>query len=354
MTTTSPAEITIVDHETDPLSGNASKRDALWAEVDPPPPTHKGATKMLHALPFIIGLGLIFGLPFIEDQIRAASTWGYTASPYGFVNLYGLVIIFNLVLPFLVVQLYVAFGVVSAGRKKHGYKLPLMYASVDIHVEDVLAGGSVLSGGNAVLAKQKLDAAVSYSCHQRAHGNTMETFPMFLVLSAFGGVRYPIATAIHGFCWMVSRIIWTRRAATRHRTGACRPSRALALRPHLLCSRPDCRVQGLRDRHSDFEVWQPLRGVPLADSLWPRRQLPRLLLWPARRTLGSLKVGLAAHTPERCRARRCARPRRPGGVQTRRRAGSARACRGSEKCEEHPARGEERDMCVAGRSHHFE
>jgi len=288
MTTTSPAEITIVDHETDPLSGNASKRDALWAEVDPPPPTHKGATKMLHALPFIIGLGLIFGLPFIEDQIRAASTWGYTASPYGFVNLYGLVIIFNLVLPFLVVQLYVAFGVVSAGRKKHGYKLPLMYASVDIHVEDVLAGGSVLSGGNAVLAKQKLDAAVSYSCHQRAHGNTMETFPMFLVLSAFGGVRYPIATAIHGFCWMVSRIIWTRRAATRHRTGACRPSRALALRPHLLCSRPDCRVlvQGLRDRHSDFEVWQPLRGVPLADSLWPRRQLPRLLLWPAGRTLG--------------------------------------------------------------------
>ena len=103
-----------------------------------------------------------------------------------------------------------AFTVVGMGRKRHGYKLPVMYAAVDMHIEDVVQGGAVLSGGDASLAQRKLEKAVAYSCHQRAHQNALETFPMFLTLSAAGGARYPIATAVHGACWLLGRIVWTR------------------------------------------------------------------------------------------------------------------------------------------------
>ena len=190
------------------------KREAVYATVDPP----KERTPLsifLSVCVFVFGLFLIFALPFVEDQIR--HEWGYPFWGYapvedlwGLPRLYGLVIIFNLILPSLFTQLYLAFTVVTIGRKRHGYKLPVMYAAVDMHIEDVVQGGAVLSGGDASLAQRSLEKAVAYSCYQRAHQNALETFPMFLSLSAAGGARYPIATAIHGACWLLGRIVWTR------------------------------------------------------------------------------------------------------------------------------------------------
>ena len=58
----------------------------------------------------------------------AAAPWGYTSS--GFASLprfYGLVLLFNAVLPTLLVQFYLAFAVVGGARKQYGYSLPVMY-----------------------------------------------------------------------------------------------------------------------------------------------------------------------------------------------------------------------------------
>ena len=99
---------------------------------------------------------------------------------------------------------------VGGGRREHGYKLPVMYAAVDIHIEDVVQHGRILSQGDAKLARAKLDKAVAYSCQQRTHGNALETLPMFFALSLLGGLRYPLASALHGLAWCAGRFFWTR------------------------------------------------------------------------------------------------------------------------------------------------
>ena len=184
----------------------------VYATVDPPAPDKSTCAKLVGGLNMLFGLTLIFALPFVEGLIRKAWAWGYVASPstFGVVRAYGLVLIFNAIVPVLFVQFFLAFFMVGKGRKAHGYKLPVIYSAVDIHVEDVAAEGALLSGGDAELAQAKLTNAVRYNNHQRVHQNAMESFPFFLALSLLGGLRYPVAVSIHGLCWTVGRFIWTR------------------------------------------------------------------------------------------------------------------------------------------------
>lgn len=213
----STEDIRVVADETGAMMSD-ERRAAVYASIDPKPNGAAAKRAKIGAVAvWLIGLALVFALPFVEDAIRKSGGSMYSpAGPWGYDRMYGLVLIFNLVLPSLLTQLYLAFAVVGGGRKKYGYGLPVMYASVDMHVEDVLSGGGILSGGSADKAQRKLDAAVGYSCHQRAHHNALETLPMFLVLSAAGGVRYPLATAVHGLGWLVSRVTWTRGYLSGH------------------------------------------------------------------------------------------------------------------------------------------
>lgn len=184
----------------------------VYATVDPPAPDKSTCAKLVSGLNMLFGLALIFALPFVEGLIRKAWVWGYVATPstFGVVRAYGLVLIFNAIVPVLFVQFFLAFFMVGKGRKAHGYKLPVIYSAVDIHVEDVAAEGALLSGGDVELARTKLTNAVRYNNHQRVHQNAMESFPFFLALSLLGGLRYPVAVSIHGLCWTVGRFIWTR------------------------------------------------------------------------------------------------------------------------------------------------
>lgn len=192
----------------------ADRRAEIYASIDPPSTQTFRKTnhqKFGRIAVAAVGGALAFGGPFIEDELRRRTSW-YTPNALSFLGIdrmYGFVLIFNLVLPSLLTQLYIAFGVVGQGRKRYGYKLPVMFAAVDMHVEDVMSGGTILSGGSPDLAQRKLEVATAYSCHQRAHYNALETFPMFLALSAAGGIRYPLVTALHGLMWMVARVIWT-------------------------------------------------------------------------------------------------------------------------------------------------
>lgn len=66
---------------------------------------------------------------------------------------------------------------VSFARKTHKVEYPTMY-----------------SPDNAL-----------FNCYQRGHGNTMESYPQFLVLLLLAGIGFPRASSILGAIWIVSR-----------------------------------------------------------------------------------------------------------------------------------------------------
>ncbi|ROT78941.1 glutathione S-transferase 3, mitochondrial [Penaeus vannamei] len=47
-----------------------------------------------------------------------------------------------------------------------------------------------------------------FNCYQRAHQNTLENYPQFLVLLFFGGLYNPIVCAVGGAIWCVARIVY--------------------------------------------------------------------------------------------------------------------------------------------------
>jgi hypothetical protein len=185
------------------------ERTKLYAEIDPPPPATSVCYKISSIVVNLVLLSCVFAFPFVEDILRKESSWGYTPTKFaGLPQLYGLTVIFCIVVPNFV-MIYIGFVVTGKGRKKYGYKNPVHYASVDIHVEDVLSGGKLMSNGSVETARRKLDDAVQYSCHQRTHGNTLEWLPTFWSLALIGGSVYPAAASFWGLLWSISRLIWT-------------------------------------------------------------------------------------------------------------------------------------------------
>ncbi len=70
---------------------------------------------------------------------------------------------------------------VGKARKKHEVKYPLMY--------------SPANGGDN-----------QFNCVQRAHQNTLENYPQFLLLLLTGGMSHPCLSAGAGAIWIAGRI----------------------------------------------------------------------------------------------------------------------------------------------------
>eukprot|EP00920_Eleutheroschizon_duboscqi_P024824 GHVT01061538.1.p1 GENE.GHVT01061538.1~~GHVT01061538.1.p1 ORF type:complete len:169 (-),score=27.37 GHVT01061538.1:372-878(-) len=49
-----------------------------------------------------------------------------------------------------------------------------------------------------------------FNCYQRAHMNTLENYPQFLVLLVLGGLKNPIVTALGGLLWLAGRVVYCR------------------------------------------------------------------------------------------------------------------------------------------------
>ncbi|XP_006631304.1 microsomal glutathione S-transferase 3b [Lepisosteus oculatus] len=71
---------------------------------------------------------------------------------------------------------YLSIQVVQA-RKKYGVKYPAMYSD-----------------------KEQL-----FNCIQRAHQNTLEVFPQWLIFQFISGLAYPVVASVLGAIWVTSR-----------------------------------------------------------------------------------------------------------------------------------------------------
>ncbi|KAI0210982.1 Microsomal glutathione S-transferase 3 [Lamellibrachia satsuma] len=52
------------------------------------------------------------------------------------------------------------------------------------------------------------ESSTVFNCIQRAHQNTLEGYPSFLVMLLLGGVAFPKLCAGAGIIWIISRVVY--------------------------------------------------------------------------------------------------------------------------------------------------
>lgn len=98
-------------------------------------------------------------------------------------NEYGFVVLVAVASIFLCQYLGICVGM---ARKKFSVRYPTMYS----------------------------DKEPIFNCIQRAHQNTLEVYPVFLVLLLIGGLQYPRLVSLCGMLWILARIVYAKGYST--------------------------------------------------------------------------------------------------------------------------------------------
>ncbi|CAJ2503466.1 Uu.00g108600.m01.CDS01 [Anthostomella pinea] len=65
---------------------------------------------------------------------------------------------------------------------------------------------------------EKKKAMYLFNCAQRAHGNFLENLPCVVPAMLIGGLRFPVATALAGLGWGISRIVYAVGYTDKNKT----------------------------------------------------------------------------------------------------------------------------------------
>mmetsp|Transcript_146556 Transcript_146556/g.408298 ORF Transcript_146556/g.408298 Transcript_146556/m.408298 type:complete len:198 (-) Transcript_146556:181-774(-) len=112
-------------------------------------------------------------------------------------RLYGLVVVNSAVSGLVVFFLGLKVGMSRKGfvekAKKDG----------DEHAEERFSYPKMYAEGFSKLAND-------FNCVQRAHQQTLETYPQVLACSLLAGLKHPIVTSIGQVVWMIARLQWAK------------------------------------------------------------------------------------------------------------------------------------------------
>ena len=109
-------------------------------------------------------------------------------------------------------------AMVGRARKKYGVTYPNMYAHAgDTHVYGSQLDERKWTGAGSLENQQELlpsshmsqQSADAYNAVQRAHQNTLENQPLFLLLLLFGSLGFPLISAGIGFLWLLGRVAYS-------------------------------------------------------------------------------------------------------------------------------------------------
>ncbi|PHJ17652.1 mapeg family protein [Cystoisospora suis] len=102
----------------------------------------------------------------------------------------------------LALQVYLTVNV-SRARRRFGIECPDVYA-----IKGVTGRVRNSPDANLTLLRLSDKECDVFNCYQRAHLNTLESYPIFLSLLCLGGLQYPSASALGGFVFLLGRLLY--------------------------------------------------------------------------------------------------------------------------------------------------
>ncbi len=96
--------------------------------------------------------------------------------------------------------------------KGYGYVFSVLGASGFMNIYLMLKVSKARKEYNVdypdLYARESNEKKKEFDCVQRAHQNTLESYPIVMLQMVLGGMVYPVWSAIFGGIWTVSRVIY--------------------------------------------------------------------------------------------------------------------------------------------------